>query len=56
MARTMPSRNLMVAGAPIRLVIGLIAVAATLQVMPTVVTAAVKPALQLAAQFASAFK
>jgi flagellar biosynthetic protein FliR len=56
MARTMPSLNLMVSAAPIRLVVGLIAVAATLQILPTVVTAAVKPALELAARFASAFK
>jgi flagellar biosynthetic protein FliR len=56
MARTMPSLNLMVTGAPVRLIVGLIAVAATLQVLPSVVTAAVKPALELAVRFASAFK
>ncbi len=56
MSRTMPSLNLMVTGAPIRLLVGLVAVAATLQIMPSVITSAVKPALELAARFATAFK
>jgi flagellar biosynthetic protein FliR len=56
MARTMPSLNLMVSGAPVRLIIGLIAVIATLQIIPNVVTATVKPALELAARMASVFR
>jgi flagellar biosynthetic protein FliR len=56
MARTMPSLNLMMSGAPVRLLIGLIAVMATLQVIPHVVSATVKPALELAARIASAFR
>jgi flagellar biosynthetic protein FliR len=56
MARTMPALNLMVSAAPVRLLIGLIAVMATLQVIPSVVHATVKPALELAAHLAAAFR
>jgi flagellar biosynthesis protein FliR len=56
MARTMPSLNLMISAAPVRLIIGLIAVIATLQVLPSVVHAAVRPALELAARLASIFR
>jgi flagellar biosynthesis protein FliR len=55
MARTMPALNLMVSAAPVRLLIGLIAVLGTLQVVPSVVHATVKPALELAARLAAAF-
>jgi flagellar biosynthetic protein FliR len=56
MARTMPALNLMISAAPVRLLIGLIAVLATLQVVPSVVTATVKPAMELAARVAAAFR
>jgi flagellar biosynthesis protein FliR len=52
----MPSLNLMMSGAPVRLLIGLIAVMATLQAVPSVVSATAKPALELAARIASAFR
>jgi flagellar biosynthetic protein FliR len=56
MARTMPSLNLMISAAPVRLVIGLIAVMATLQVLPSVVHATMRPALELAARLAAIFR
>lgn len=56
MARTMPSLNLMISAAPVRLLIGLIAVLATLQVLPGVVHATMRPALELAARVASIFR
>jgi flagellar biosynthetic protein FliR len=56
MARTMPALNLMVSAAPIRLVIGLIAAVATLQVVPSVVHATVKPAMELAARLSAVFR
>jgi flagellar biosynthetic protein FliR len=56
MARTMPALNLMVSAAPVRLLIGLIAVLATLQAVPTVIHATVRPALELAARLAAVFR
>jgi flagellar biosynthetic protein FliR len=56
MARAMPSLNLMVAGMPVRVMVGLIAVAGTLEVVPSVVRATIVPALELAARFAAAFR
>lgn len=56
MARTMPALNLMVSAAPVRLVIGLIAVVSTLQVVPSVVHAMVKPAMELAARLSAIFR
>lgn len=56
MARAMPSLNLMVAGMPVRVMVGLICVAGTLEIVPTVVRAAILPALELAARLAAAFR
>jgi flagellar biosynthesis protein FliR len=56
MSRAMPALNLMVSGAPIRLLIGLVAVLATLQTIPSVVHAVVNPALELAARMAAVFR
>jgi len=56
MARSMPALNLMVTAAPVRLLVGLIALAATLPLIPPVVRAAITPALELAARLAAAFR
>ncbi len=56
MARSMPSLNLMVTAAPVRLIVGLIALAATLPLLPAVVKSAVTPALDLAARLAAVFR
>lgn len=56
MARAMPSLNLMVTAAPIRLLVGLTAVATVLELLPHAVRTAVTPALELAAKLAAAFR
>jgi flagellar biosynthetic protein FliR len=56
MARAMPSLNLMIAGMPVRVAVGLICVAGTLEVVPSVVRATIIPALELAARLAAAFR
>lgn len=56
MARSMPSLNLMVSGAPVRLLVGLVALAATLQLLPSVIKSTVWPALELAGRLAAAFR
>jgi flagellar biosynthetic protein FliR len=56
MARTMPTLNLMISAAPVRLLVGMIAVLSTLQIVPTVIHATVRPALELAARLASIFR
>jgi flagellar biosynthesis protein FliR len=56
MARSMPALNLMVTAAPVRLLVGMTALAATLPLVPIVVRAAIAPALELAARLAAAFR
>jgi len=56
MARSMPSLNLMVTAAPVRLIVGLIALAATLPLLPAVIKGSVTPALELAARVAAVFR
>lgn len=56
MARSMPSLNLMVTAAPVRLIVGLMTLAATLPLLPTVIKSAVMPALDLAARVAAVFR
>jgi len=56
MARTMPSLNLMISAAPVRLLIGLVAVMATMQLLPSVVQSLLRPAFELAARLAAAFR
>jgi flagellar biosynthesis protein FliR len=56
MARSMPSLNLMVSGAPVRLLVGLVALAATLQLLPAVIKSMVWPAIELAGRLAAAFR
>lgn len=56
MARSMPSLNLMMSGAPVRLIVGLIALAATMPLLPQAVKSAVIPALELAARVAAVFR
>jgi flagellar biosynthesis protein FliR len=52
--RAMPQLNLMVIGAPVRLLVGLFVLGVTLAAVPEVVLMAVEPALRLAARLASA--
>lgn len=56
MARSMPSLNLMVSGAPVRLIVGMVALAATLQLLPNVIKSMVWPVLELAGRLAAAFR
>jgi flagellar biosynthesis protein FliR len=56
MARAMPSLNLMVTAAPVRLIVGLSALTATLELLPAIVHSTVTPALDLAARLAAAFR
>jgi flagellar biosynthesis protein FliR len=56
MARSMPSLNLMVSGAPVRLLVGMVALAATLQLLPVVIKGMVGPAIELAGRLAAAFR
>jgi flagellar biosynthesis protein FliR len=56
MARSMPSLNLMVTAAPVRLIVGLVTLAATLPLLPAVIKSAVIPALDLAARVAAVFR
>lgn len=55
-ARAAPTLNLMAQGFPIRLIVGLLTLAAMLRVIPTVVERTVPVALELAARVAVAFK
>jgi flagellar biosynthesis protein FliR len=52
-SRVAPQLNLMVAGAPVRLLVGLFVLGATLAVIPDVVLGAVDPALRLASRMAA---
>lgn len=56
MGRAAPMLNLLSQGFPVRIIIGLLALAATVQVVPDVVTRVVPNALELAARLASAFR
>jgi flagellar biosynthetic protein FliR len=56
MARSMPTLNLMVSAAPVRLMVGLTALAATVPLLPPVIKGAVMPALELAARVAAVFR
>jgi flagellar biosynthetic protein FliR len=55
-ARVAPSLNVLVAGAPVRVIVGLLAVAATIGAMPTLVSRYVPDALTFAAELARAFR
>ncbi len=56
MARAVPALNLMVVGAPARLLVGLIVIAATVHVLPPVVRGVIPSMLDLAARMAAAFR
>jgi flagellar biosynthetic protein FliR len=56
MSRAAPSLNLLVVGAPLRLPVGLLVVAASLTALPTLVTRLVPTAFELAAAAAGAFR
>jgi flagellar biosynthetic protein FliR len=55
-ARVAPALNVMISGAPIRLAVGLLVAAATVTVLPQVVSRYVPTALKLAADTAQAFR
>jgi flagellar biosynthesis protein FliR len=55
-ARVAPSLNVIVAGAPVRLVMGLLVVAATLSMLPSLIAKYVPTVLDLAGTLAGAFK
>ena len=54
--RAAPSLNLMVIGAPLRLIVGLAALGVTIQVVPGVMTRVSTWGLELSAQLALAFR
>jgi flagellar biosynthetic protein FliR len=56
LARTAPTLNLLAQGFPVRLLVGLLAIAAMVQVIPEVVVSAIPRAMELAARGASAFR
>jgi flagellar biosynthetic protein FliR len=56
MARAMPALNLMTTAAPIRLLVGMAVLVATMDLLPTVVRSSVLPALDLAARLAAALR
>jgi len=56
LARVAPSLNVMMSGAPIRLVVGLLVVAATVTALPSVINQYIPSALELAAMTARAFR
>jgi flagellar biosynthesis protein FliR len=53
-SRVAPQLNLMVMGAPVRILVGLFILGATLTIVPEVVLSAVDPALRLASKMAAA--
>ena len=55
-SRAAPSLNLMIVGAPIRLLVGLFALSAALEVVPGVITRSATMSLELASRLALAFK
>ncbi len=55
-ARVAPSLNVMMSGAPVRLVVGLLVVSATVTVLPAIITRYVPAALELAATTARNFR
>ena len=55
MARAAPALNLMVVGFPLRVLLGLVAIAAAIGTVPGVVTGLVEPVMELATQLALAF-
>jgi flagellar biosynthesis protein FliR len=55
-SRAAPALNMMVLGFPIRLIAGLIALAATIGVVPSVVTRLVVPALEMAGRLAHSLR
>lgn len=52
-SRVAPQLNLMVAGAPVRILVGLFIIGATLAIVPEVVLSSVDPALRMASRLAS---
>ena len=55
MARLAPALNLMVVGFPMRVMLGLVAIAAAVGAVPAVVTGLIEPAMELATELALAF-
>lgn len=55
-SRAAPALNLMVIGFPLRLLAGLVALAATIAVVPSIVARLVVPALEMAGRLAFAFR
>jgi flagellar biosynthesis protein FliR len=55
-SRVAPALNMMVLGFPIRLIAGLVALAATIGVVPSVVSRLVVPALEIAGRLAYSFR
>jgi flagellar biosynthetic protein FliR len=56
LARVAPSLNVMTAGAPVRIVIGLLVVAATMTALPAIISRYVPTVLELGAATARAFR
>lgn len=56
MSRVAPALNLMVIGFPVRLIVGLTALAAAIQIVPFVVSRVTPPAFELAARLMMAFR
>jgi flagellar biosynthetic protein FliR len=56
LARVAPSLNVMVAGAPVRVVAGLLVIALTVSGLPTLITRFLPAALSLGAETARAFR
>jgi len=55
-SRAAPSLNLMVVGAPIRLLVGLFALSGALEVVPGVITRSATMSLELASRLTLAFQ
>jgi flagellar biosynthetic protein FliR len=56
MSRAAPSLNILAQGFPVRLVVGLLALAATLRAVPVVIQAAIPRVLDLGVHTAAAFR
>jgi flagellar biosynthetic protein FliR len=56
MSRAAPSLNILAQGFPVRLVVGLVALAVTLRAIPVVIQGAIPRLLELGVQTAAAFR
>lgn len=56
LGRVAPALNVMIAGAPVRLIVGLLIVAATVTVMPSVLSLYLPTVFRMAADLAASFR